>query len=374
MESDRFDALTTRLSVSLSRRKSLGLLSVLGVTDVASWDNADAADKKKKKRKKKKNKKASGCGSGLTKCQGQCVNLQSDRINCGDCYSECDDTQECRQGLCLPPCSERACFERIIEVDESLYQITTGPDNTLITVTGADNLAVFRKSGELVRSIGEFGLDPGEFDGPNGVAVGPDGAIYASDYGNERIQIFRANGTVDVWPLGQDMEPGELAVTPTGTVYVVIDRQVYRLNTSGTIEYRWGPDGTESSYFESSFGLAIDASGSIFVADTYDDRIYRFSDGGLNNVQVLWSVGASGVDPGEFRYPGGLAIAAGQVFVADTDNYRVQVLNVADGTSLYSWPVTDEYGFPDDPYNLVVVSGQAYLTSGYGGILVYRLT
>jgi hypothetical protein len=71
VESDQFDALVSRLSANLSRRRSLGLLGALSVAGVGVLDEAEGRKKKKKKGKGKGKGKttlppppAAGCGAG----------------------------------------------------------------------------------------------------------------------------------------------------------------------------------------------------------------------------------------------------------------------------------------------------------------------
>ena len=40
------------------------------------------------------------CGSGLSWCDGQCLDLQSDEHNCGSCGHECNRGVTCRHGVC----------------------------------------------------------------------------------------------------------------------------------------------------------------------------------------------------------------------------------------------------------------------------------
>ncbi len=54
MESDRFDELTARLTTGLSRRRSVGMLGLLGLGGAVA---PDAAAKKKKRNEKKNRKK-----------------------------------------------------------------------------------------------------------------------------------------------------------------------------------------------------------------------------------------------------------------------------------------------------------------------------
>jgi DNA-binding beta-propeller fold protein YncE len=100
-------------------------------------------------------------------------------------------------------------------------------------------------------------------------------------------------------------------------------------------------------------GLAIDADGFLYVADTYNHRVVKLSPQGdvVYAWQSTWWRGLSSWKPngcldgndrplalgeGEFCEPWGVAVGPdGRVFVADTWNHRVQVFG-PDGTFLHS--------------------------------------
>jgi len=84
-----------------------------------------------------------------------------------------------------------------------------------------------RKTGEILRTFGGPGGDPGQFKRPNSIAVAPDGSVYISDTHNWRIQKLTSQGK-PVWTkgepgyvLGKFGRPRGIRVGPDGIVYVV---------------------------------------------------------------------------------------------------------------------------------------------------------
>ena len=68
----------------------------------------------------------------------------------------------------------------------------------------------------------------------------------------------------------------------------------------------------------------MDRDGRVYVADTGNNRIVRFSPEGVREVE--W--GRKGNAPGELYEPGGVAVdASGRVFVCDNSNGRLQVFD-----------------------------------------------
>ncbi len=84
----------------------------------------------------------------------------------------------------------------------------------------------------------------------------------------------------------------------------------------------WGESGHESGQLFRPTGIAVAEDGTVFVADTGNDRVTVFDgDGGF-----LWTFGGSGEGPGEFRRPMDVDLdAEGQVYVAELGGDRVQV-------------------------------------------------
>jgi sugar lactone lactonase YvrE len=83
-------------------------------------------------------------------------------------------------------------------------------------------------------------------------------------------------------------------------------------------------------------GLDVDASGNVYVADTGNYKVEKYQAGTTN---LLWSVGVRGAPIGpagsgndSFQAPRDLATDGTFVYVADTDNAMIQVLNASDGS------------------------------------------
>ena len=94
-----------------------------------------------------------------------------------------------------------------------------------------------------------------------------------------------------------------------------------------------GGKGTGRGQFDSPTGIAVDGSGNVFVADTGNGRIEKFSSTGA----FLSIIGTKGSGQGQFAQPNGIAIdRAGNIYVAEAGNHRVQKL-APDGTFIAEW-------------------------------------
>ncbi|MDE2141047.1 MAG: hypothetical protein KGJ84_01375 [Elusimicrobia bacterium] len=194
-------------------------------------------------------------------------------------------------------------------------------------------------------AINVFVGDPGElltlgnhevFNMPEGVAAGSDGKIYVADRDNDRVAVFSSTGALlaSFGSRGHDDD---------------------HLSSTGTVT------------LDEPSGVAVDAVGNIYVADTDHDRVLKLSATG----QILLSLGGREREqedrhddksedhdrrqPGRFHHPAGVAVDAGQnIFVADTDNRRVQVFDSTGGFSFQFDlpPVPARTGSDDDDHDV----------------------
>ncbi|MHC9083813.1 gluconolaconase [Luteimonas sp. RIT-PG2_3] len=152
--------------------------------------------------------------------------------------------------------------------------------------------------GDGIRGDRDGRLLQARFADPWGLARAADGTLYIADAGdNNRIRRIGADG---------------LATTFAGSVEGFVD---------GT--------GTAAA-FDTPSGLAIDLAGNVYVADTGNHAIRRITPQGV--VSTLAGTGIAGFRDGsgaqaQFNGPVGVAVdALGQVYVADTYNDRIRVI------------------------------------------------
>ncbi len=95
---------------------------------------------------------------------------------------------------------------------------------------------------------------------------------------------------------------------------------------------QWGGYGTSTGRFSEPYGIAESAAGEVFVVDGFNQRIQVFDRHGT----FLRQWGSAGAGNGQFQFPRGIAVSGSEVFVTDQANYRVQVFSTS-GTFLRKW-------------------------------------
>ncbi len=158
--------------------------------------------------------------------------------------------------------------------------------------------------------------NPETFNMPEGVAADSFGNIYAADTNAGQIKVFTATGSL------------------------------------------------VAAYGEGRFnhprGVAVDLAGNIYVADTGDERIVKMSSGGAVLLSLgktkkdreHWDIREPGPLPGEFNHPSGIALdQAGNIYVSDTLNHRVQVFS-SSGTFILAFDLPPAQNRDDGRENL----------------------
>ena len=188
------------------------------------------------------------------------------------------------------------------------------------------------------------------FSDPFGVVSAKDGTIYVADAGvAQRIRRIAPDGTVSTLA-GSERgyidgpgassrfdTPSGIAIDAAGTLYVADtgNDAIRRISPEGVVStLARGPD------FNGPVGIAVDPVGRVIVADTYNDRIRAIERDG--RVVTIAGGGPPGAVDGpaadaRFHTPCGVAVdAAGIIYVADTGNSAVRMISPAGVVSTMS--------------------------------------
>ncbi|MBD2863369.1 fibronectin type III domain-containing protein [Paenibacillus oceani] len=196
---------------------------------------------------------------------------------------------------------------------------------------------------EWVATGSSAGTGLGEFNKPYSLAVNGGGDLFVADLLNKRIQKLTASGTWSSFGTGVTFtNPAGVAIDKNGNLYVADmgnnygGHKVYKLSAAGALLTSWGKSDTQSGtapgQFKGAEGVAVDKDGNVYVADTGNHRIQKLQVS--NNTWSAWgkSGNVSGTGLGEFNQPTGVAVdSEGNVYVGDTNNNRIQKFTVSTG-------------------------------------------
>ena len=250
--------------------------------------------------------------------------------------------------------SEEQKMKRLFKITAALIAITLLPVMQL-HAEAEEPLTVYTIAG-----IGSSGIQDGEaasFHMPMGLLVLPGGEIIVADTYNNLLRRIDAEGMTETFagavfeffPLGVHLDrelmeagfhqPAGLAVCQHGRIYVadsanssiraVIGDRVYTLVSWGEPGFADGPRGEAS--MNGPLALTVGPSGYIYVADTLNHVIRRVSLTG-HTTTIAGVPGEYGYENGNadaalFDSPSGIVVAAdGRIFVADTGNHVIRVI------------------------------------------------
>ncbi|NLN69995.1 MAG: TIGR03663 family protein [Chloroflexi bacterium] len=202
------------------------------------------------------------------------------------------------------------------------------------------------------------------FDAPRDIAFAPDDTFYVADSRNHRVLHFDVNGQYlnafgaysasdfskqNIAPAGFFNEPWGLAIGPDGSVFVADtwNHRIQKFSAEGEFITQWGQFGAAETahHFWGPRGVAVDHKGRVFVTDTGNKRVVIFDSNGAH----LTDFGGAGLGLGQFNEPVGIEVDdAGRLFIADTWNKRIQVM-IPDGDTLsypshITWDIDSWYG------------------------------
>ena len=195
---------------------------------------------------------------------------------------------------------------------------------------------------------------------PFGVAADAAGNLYIADSSNQRVRKVDAAGTITtvagsgVFGFSGDggaataagVNPYRIAVDAAGNLYIADqgNHRIRRVDAAGTITtvagsgaFGFSGDGgaaTAARLFNPS-GVAVDATGNLYIADTNNQRIRKVHAGGtITTVAGNGTLGFSGdggvATAARLANPFGVAVdAAGNLYVADTSNRRIRKVDAA---------------------------------------------
>jgi sugar lactone lactonase YvrE len=130
-----------------------------------------------------------------------------------------------------------------------------------------------------------------------------------------------ANGSFD--------RPAGMAVNASGYLYVAdyFNSRVQVFSPSGAFVRSWGTYGSAPGTFQLPQGIGIGPTGTVFVTDGQSPYpLQVFTPSG----QLLTTVGGSGANPGQFSNPHGIVVDLhGSIYIADAGNNRVQIFDPA---------------------------------------------
>jgi sugar lactone lactonase YvrE len=280
-----------------------------------------------------------------------------------------------------------------ITIDQSGY--------LYVVDSGNSRIQKFNQDGGFITKWGGSGADDGEFyftshdyvwhEGGlfgGGITADKDGNICVLDNGNNRIQKFTSEGQfLAKWTNFYGTEG--IAAADNGNIYVGRGTEIVVTGSNGQSVTTWGSRGDGDGELASPSGIVIDGSGSVFVSESANGRIKKFtadgnftaawqstslealtisSNGDLYGVnsweKSVYAFSSSGVSLGSWKYnsstvegsfPTGIAVdTSGNIYVADYEDYAIKKFS-PEGQLILQW---GKQGVNDGELNFETYTGR----------------
>lgn len=351
MDHRRFDHLTRRvgeLTLPLPRRGALRIVSGLSLAGplgiMAALQTAEA--KKKDKDKNKAKDKNGKCKKEGKKCDKKKCKKQGKKCCCDDLKCK-NDRCEGKGGSCPLSVTSAGTW--------TTFDSTSGPDtfatpwgiatddDGFVYVTDQDNerVLIFDASGTLEDEFGTQGGGSTGFQDPTGIAFNnSNNWIFVLDPGqainSHKFRRFFADGDHDDNLGRSDLpDPNGVTVDENNRVWVVdtLEDTVFRFSSSGTSPDIFDPGGTGA--LTGPQGIAVfndkdDGKTYVYITDTGTNRVLKFEHVGTgsNGLALRKAAGSSGSGSSQFNQPIGIVVdPCGNLWVADRNNNRIQILD-----------------------------------------------
>ncbi len=221
---------------------------------------------------------------------------------------------------------------------------------------------------------------------PTSVTVDSAGNVYIADHFNFRVRKVTPAGIITTVAGTQaGLYPYGVAVDSADNLYISTAYQIYMRAADGTLHLVAGTGGSgysgdgaaaSQALLNSPNGMAIDASGNLYVADAGNEVIRRVTKAGTistvaGNRQFSFSGDGGPATSAALNFPGSVALdATGNLAIGDDNNDRIRKVGVAQVPKITTFAGNGirSYGGDGGPANLaplnLIYSGVAFDTAG----------
>jgi uncharacterized protein (TIGR03437 family) len=280
-----------------------------------------------------------------------------------------------------------------------VYMSISDPYNMVLRLDSSGNLT--RVAGNGTQGYGGDGglATSAQLFNPAGLAFDSSGSLYIADGGNNEIRkvtggvitTFAGGGAgrysgSEASPVVTGAASGAIMIYPTciafdarGTLYIAersenridaVQNGVIRTVAGNGSEGFSGDDGPATdAQLDTPFGIAVDAAGDLYIADSGNQRIRKVSQGIITTVAGTGTAGYSG-DNGlaidaELSSPVSVAVdSSGNLYIADNSNKAVRLVSTGIITTIAGNGVGGQLNYPNDV--AVDASGNVYIAESGG--------
>jgi DNA-binding beta-propeller fold protein YncE len=231
-------------------------------------------------------------------------------------------------------------FESPVPTDDGNFDQPLGiahdsSDNIYVADDKNNRVQKFDSVGNFLLNFGSFGSGDGQFDRPIDIAVNSADNVYVTDFNNHRVQKFDSSGNFQGW-MGKCTGGSNCVVNLRSNGFMCTAATCTGLGL-----------GFLPGQFQNPSSITIDSLDNIFVGDSSNHRIQKFSLAGnfqlefgtscfilVNDPNCVDPDGGGPLELGDGQFFGGPDLAIDSfdnIYVADEVNNRIQKFNNTGG-------------------------------------------
>lgn len=219
------------------------------------------------------------------------------------------------------------------------YGVAVFDGKLYVADTRAPGLAVFDFAQKRLTIVGGSGA--GRMKRPINVTIDADGTKYVTDTGRDQVLLYdRDDKFITAFSGEGEFRPVDAAIA--GDRLYVVDIKSHQVRVldkrSGKPLFKFGKPGSAEGELFQPTNLAIGPTGDVYVVETGNFRVQRFTKDG----ESVRTYGGVGTGPGKFARPKGIAFdREGRMYVSDAAFQNVQIFD-PDGRVLLAFGTPGE--------------------------------
>jgi len=236
----------------------------------------------------------------------------------------------------------------VIDSSGNLYVADTSNHRVQKWASGAT-------SGITVAGGNGSGSGANQLSSPYGIILDSSNNLFIADMLNNRVQKWASGATSGTTVAGgngsgsganQLSIPVDVALDSSNNLYVA-DKNNYRVqkflsgstsSTNGTTVAGGNGSGSGANQFNNHYGIDLDSSNNLYVADLVNHRIQKFSSGSTSSTNGTTVAGGNGSGSGanQLSNPVDVAVdSSGNIFITEVVNNRIQKFTSGSTSSSY---------------------------------------
>ncbi len=200
------------------------------------------------------------------------------------------------------------CPSEVGQINDQSYGIATQDD--FLYLSHYSNGCIYKLTieGKYVATIGSTGTGNGQLQTPRGLCISSDGELYVTEDSNNRVSVFKTDGTFIRHIQGNMSGPWGVAIDTTGNIHVSNRNSdvITLYSHEGQYLHQYG-----SGQFTNPTGIAVTANGFSVVTEY---RVVIFNTSNYSRVATLQDI--------HIGY-GATCDRDGYIYVCDYQNQRI---------------------------------------------------